>query len=212
MSDVVSLECARFRLDWDRGSRQRAMAIAKDFLASNPQLVLQLRQEARAYAELRADEPLTSEHIVALVDEYRRKGLGDAVTIADMALTTGLWDEPSVVGFVDVEVPEFAQWHMDLERMEAAWKTDQRETALELARDIVRAGGRELERVLRGLSREQCVRLLEQERDAGRRFAALVVQAWLWSEYEPVPVRGAMNVGLTARAVQQGLERKRALR
>lgn len=211
--EPMPVELARFELERTRGTRKAALAIAREYLRGHPEVILQAKERSAELAGIPV-EAVQLEEVVALVDQFREAGFDAARIRVDMALMTGAVFEPEVVGFVDVKVPgPDAKDREILERMDHEWRRNpDRSLAYDLARAYVSAHRTRLAKAFGGLSLPQVVKLLEQERDAGRAMQVLVVEAWQRSEFAPQSISGKAHLRVTERSIQQALDRKRALR
>jgi hypothetical protein len=191
MSEELAPIFGRFKDEWERGDRELARGIAREYIREN-----------YAYFQAKLGR-LRVTDLVALVETYRAKGDETNRIAVDMWLliktsmpgaTPPAWGGP-IPQWVG-ELPRWAEAQIFTEH----WENGDRESARASAKYFVAERSDDLA-PLRQYTIEQLVGLVDVLRDTGLDYERLIVDIWLAAEYEPQMIRGAFDTDGMIRAL-----------
>lgn len=175
----------RYHLEWQNGSRERAIQLAREYIREN------MEQVAGQLSTLSREE------IVSLIDKYRTAGDEANRIVADMWLQCGYDGKRVIDGFAlapiiepkSVVVNEVAE----LDRIKYEWTRGDRSVAIELAKDFINGHRVDLNHALSPYSLEELVALVERYRVECDTINEMVVNTWILAEYPPQKIVGTLD-------------------
>lgn len=193
----LPIDLKRFDWEWKNGTRTRARQLAKEHILENYQ---------HYAAQLRGK---SIDELVQMVDGYREAGDEQGRIIVDMWIVGDFAHAEPPPAYIDAPHFESIADELSLQRMEHLGKVLRQDEKRAVAKEYVDANRDWLSPVLDKLTEQELVRLVDIRRDEGLPMEALAVEAWVLTHYEPRRVVGQMHVGITAKAIEAALNRKR---
>ena len=187
----------RFRLEWENGSRVKAIEFAREYIAENKDEIMQHLGGK------------TMEELVSMTDAYRSAGELADVTIIDMWIHAGYVGKRVVDGTALLPknpASEIFGDSLDIAyEFERLWHSGQRDIAREFARHFVDTNRDTMRKLYGDYTLEDLVVVVDTYRINNDRLNRIVTEIWITSEYEPQKISGQF-----AGMVEQFLQAKRS--
>lgn len=183
MEEQVDLDVLVFQLTWERGSRLKAIKLAREYIGENIERLMPVL----------GGKDL--EELVALSDEYRTAGRAADVIVIDMWVHAGYTGKKIVQGqmLLPAESPSSVMGDAQLLELASDRLHIGTEARKSYAQQFVNQHREALTRILGSYTLEELVALVDTYRLQNKENDVKVIEAWLLAEYEPQHIVGEFD-------------------